>query len=220
MIIRDTADVQFNNSRCGAPPVGTIVLLNEDFETQTANTTFPYVPVTITGWNNIAEIGTKVYDTRIFSNNKYAYLSAFATNAGAVKSWLVTKAINLNNTTTETLNFETKQDFYMSTTTGGGFPVPSALKILISSNYSGTGNPWANGVTWTDITSLSTLSPGSTTSNYPTSYTPSGTIDLSAYTGTVYIAFRYEGTDAVSGTTVAGDATSAWEIDNIKVWGR
>ncbi|MEN9963557.1 MAG: hypothetical protein RL582_652, partial [Bacteroidota bacterium] len=48
MIIRDTADVQFKNSRCGAPPVGTIVLLNEDFETQTANTTFPYAPVTIT----------------------------------------------------------------------------------------------------------------------------------------------------------------------------
>jgi Family of unknown function (DUF5689)/Domain of unknown function (DUF5017) len=220
MIIREPGDVQFDNSRCGAPPVGTIVLLNEDFETQTANTTFPYVPVTIAGWNNISEIGTRTFDARIFSNNKYAYMSAFGTNAGAVKTWLVTKGINLDNTTSETLNFETKQDFYMSSTNGSGFPVPSDLKILISTNYTGTGNPWAAGVNWTDITSSATLSPGSTTSNYPSSYTPSGTIDLSTYSGTVYIAFRYEGTDAASTTTVAGDKTSAWEIDNIRVWGR
>jgi hypothetical protein len=178
------------------------------------------VPVTIAGWNNISEIGTRTFDARIFSNNKYAYMSAFGTNNGAVKTWLVTKGINLNNTTSETLNFETKQDFYMSSTNGSGFPVPSDLKILISTNYTGTGNPWAAGVNWTDITSSATLSPGSTTSNYPSSYTPSGTIDLSTYSGTVYIAFRYEGTDAASTTTVAGDKTSAWEIDNIRVWGR
>jgi hypothetical protein len=220
MIIRDTADVQFKNSRCGAPPVGTIVLLNEDFETQTANTTFPYAPVTITGWNNLPEIGTRSYDARIFSNNKYAYMSAFGTNNGAAKSWLVTKGINLDNTTSETLSFETKQDFYMSSTNGSGFPVPSDLKILISTNYTGTGNPWAAGVNWTDITASATLSPGSTTSNFPSSYTPSGTIDMSTYSGTVYIAFRYEGIDAVSATTVAGDKNSAWEIDNIRVWGR
>jgi hypothetical protein len=42
---------------------------------------------------------------------------------------------------------------------------------------------------------------------------------LSSYSGTVYIAFRYEGTDAVSTTTVAGDKTSAWEVDNVRVLG-
>jgi hypothetical protein len=146
-------------------------------------------------------------------------MSAFGTNNGAVTTWLVTKGINLNTTATETLTFDTKQDFYMSTTTGGGFPVPSVLKVLVSSNYSGTGNPWAAGVTWTDISSSATFSPGSTTSNYPTSYTPSGAINLSTYSGTVYIAFRYEGTDAAATTTVAGDKTSAWEIDNVRVLG-
>ena len=215
MIIRDPLDVQFYNGRCGAPPPGTVVLLNEDFETQTANTASPYIPITINGWNNAPEMGTRTFDARIFSNNKYAYLSAFGSNAAAITTWLVTNAINLNTTTTENLTFETKQDFYL-TVAPGGTPVPSALKVLISSNYTGTGNPWDPAVTWTDITSQATLSPGSTTSNYPTSYTPSGNINLSTYTGTVYIAFRYEGSDP-TGTT--NDRTSAWEIDNVRVLG-
>lgn len=213
LIIRDTSDVQFTNGRCGAPPPGTIVLLDENFESQTATTTFPYNPITITGWNNLSEVGTKVYDARIFSSNKYAYMSAFGTNAPDIKTWLVTKGISLDGTANETLTFETKQDFLL-TTAPGGTNVASALKVLISSNYTGTGNPWA--ATWTDITSLATLSPGSTTSNFPSSYTASGAIDLSTYSGTVYIAFKYEGADP-SGT--ASDKTSAWEIDNIRVLG-
>ncbi len=213
LIIRDTSDVQFTNGRCGAPPPGTIVLLDENFESQTATTTFPYNPITITGWNNLSEVGTKVYDARIFSSNKYAYMSAFGTNAPDIKTWLVTKGISLDGTANETLTFETKQDFLL-TTAPGGTNVASALKVLISSNYTGTGNPWA--ATWTDITSLATLSPGSTTSNFPSSYTASGAIDLSTYSGTVYIAFKYEGADP-SGT--ANDKTSAWEIDNIRVLG-
>jgi hypothetical protein len=215
MIIRDTADVQFNNGRCGAPPPGTVVLLNEDFETQTANTAFPYIPITINAWNNLPELGTRTFDARIFSNNKYAYLSAFGSNAPAITTWLVTKGINLNTTATETLTFDTKQNFYL-TAVPGGTPVPSALKVLISSNYTGSGNPWAAGVTWTDITSQATLSPGSTTSNFPSSYTGSGNINLSSYSGTIYIAFRYEGADP---TGTATDRTSAWEIDNVKVLG-
>ena len=213
LIIRDTSDVQFTNGRCGAPPPGTVVLLDENFESQTATTTFPYNPITITGWNNLSEVGTKVYDARIFSSNKYAYMSAFGTNAPDIKTWLVTKGISLDGTANETLTFETKQDFLL-TTAPGGTNVASALKVLISSNYTGTGNPWA--ATWTDITSLATLSPGSTTSNFPSSYTASGAIDLSTYSGTVYIAFKYEGADP-SGT--ANDKTSAWEIDNIRVLG-
>lgn len=216
MLIRDTSDVQFRNPRCGAPPPGTVILLNEDFETQTANTTAPYQPITIAGWNNLPQDGTRSFDARIFSNNKYAYLSAFGSNAPSIKTWLVTKGLNMDNTTQETLTFETKQDYYLSAVPNGN-PVPSDLKILVSTNYTGSGNPWAPGVNWTDITSLCTLSPGSTTSNFPSSYTASGTVDLSSYTGTLYVAFRYEGAD---NTGTATDKTSAWEIDNVRVLGQ
>ncbi len=212
LIIRDTNDVKFYNDFTCALPPGTLLL--EDFENQTANTTFPYVPVTIAGWNNLPEIGGRNWDARIFSNNKYAYLSAFGSALPSVKTWLVTKGVNLDATAVENLSFQTKQDFIL-TTAPGGTNVESALKVLVSTNYTGTGNPWANG-TWTDVTSQATLSPGSTTGNFPSSYTNSGNINLSSYTGTIYVAFRYEGADN-SGT--ATDKTSAWEIDNVKIIG-
>ena len=215
LIIRDEDDVQFNNGRCGAPPPGTVVLLNEDFESQTANTTFPYLPINITGWTNLPEVGTKTFDAKIYSNNKYAYMSAYGTNLPEVKTWMVTKGMNLDATTTETLTFDTKQD-YLLTTAPGGTNVGSTLRVLISNNYSGVGNPWDPSVTWTDISTQATLSPGSTTSNFPSSYTASGAIDLSSFTGTVYIAFKYEGADP-TGTT--SDKTSSWEVDNVKVLG-
>jgi hypothetical protein len=195
-----------------------VLLLNEDFETQNANTTAPYSPITVPGWLNLQQNPSDtpiIYQARIFSNNKYARMSAFSTNDSVIKTWLVTKGINMDSTNTEVLTFETKQSFIL-TRAPGGTPVPSVFKVLISTNFNGTGNPWASGVNWNAITSLATLSPGSTTSNFPSSYTASGSIDLSSYTGTIYIAFLYEGAD-LPGT--ANDKTSTWEVDNIRVTG-
>jgi hypothetical protein len=214
LLLRDTSDVKFKNPRCGAPPPGSVLYIDENFETQpyVISTPQTYSPVTITGWQNVPEIGTRTYSARQFSGSKYAYLSAFG--GGAVsKSWLVTKAIN-RTTATTTLTFDTKQDFLL-TVAPGGTNVASALKILTSTNYTGTGDPFAAGVTWTDITSQATLSPGSTTGNFPSNYTPSGNISLNGI-GNIYVAFRYEGDDP-AGT--ASDKTSAWEIDNIRVIG-
>ncbi|MES2851039.1 MAG: DUF5689 domain-containing protein [Bacteroidota bacterium] len=212
LLLRDTTDIKFNNPRCGAPPVGSVIYIDENFETQSANTTAPYTPVTIAGWQNAAEVGTRTYDARIFSGSKYAYLSGFGAG-GPVTTWLVTKVIN-RTTATTTLKFETKQDFLLSSYPGGT-NVAAGLKVLTSTNYTGAGNPWAAGVTWTDITSQATLSPGSTTSAFPSAYTASGNISLNG-SGNIYVAFRYEGDDP-AGT--ASDKTSAWEIDNIQVLG-
>ena len=217
-VIRDTADVQFNNPRCGALPPGTVVLLSENFEGLTVPTTAPYPVINITGWTNLQEVGPvspKLFDARSFGGNKYAYISGFGTAAPAITTWLVTKSVNLNATTSEKLSFKTMQGFIL-TTTPGGTPVQSALKILVSTNYTGTGNPWAAGNIWTDITTQAVLSPGSTTSTFPSAFTASGLIDLSSYTGTIYVAFRYEGADP-AGTT--SDRTSAWEIDDILITG-
>ena len=212
LLIRDTSDVQFYADHACSLPPGT--LLFEDFEGQTANTTFPYVPITVTGWNNLPEVGGRTWDAKIFSNNKYGYLSAFGSALPSVKTWLVTKGVNLNATAVETLTFQTKQDFIL-TVAPGGTNVESALKILVSTDYPGTGNPWTTG-TWTDITSQATLSPGSLSGNFPSSYTNSGNINLSSYTGTIYVAFRYEGADNAGTAT---DKTSAWEVDNVKIIG-
>ena len=212
LIIRDTSDVRFNQPyTCGLTP-GT--LLFEDFESHAVTTTFPYVPVSIPGWTNAAQFASELWTARTFSANKYAYMSGFGTGASAVTTWLVTKGVALTGTT-KTLTFKTLQGFIL-TVTPGGTPVQADLKVLISTNFTGTGNPWAPGVVWTDLTSQAALSPGSTTSSFPSGFTNSGNINLNAYSGTIYIAFKYDGADPAG---PASDKTSAWEVDDIKITG-
>jgi hypothetical protein len=212
LIIRDTADVKFTNPySCPLPP-GTLFF--EDFESLTTPTTFPYTIIGLPGWTNLAQAASEVWTARTFSANKYAYMSGFGTGQSAVTTWLVTPGIALTGTT-KTLTFKTIQGFIL-TTTPGGTNVEAGLKVLVSTNYTGTGNPWAAGVVWTDLTSQATLSPGSTSSSFPSGFTNSGNINLNSYTGTIYVAFRYEGADP-AGT--GSDKTSAWEVDEVKVTG-
>jgi len=210
LILRDTSDVMFNDPRCGAIPSNAVILLNQDFESQVVPASAPYNPISVTGWTNLAEVGGKLYAARTFGGTKYAEITAFGSAQNVVISWLVTSAVNLNNTTSEVLRFASNQGFI-----GAGGSTASTLKVLVSSNYTGTGNPWAAGVTWTDITSQATLSPGAA-SGYPSSFTNSGNVSLAGFSGTVYVAFKYDGADP-AGT--AGDRTSTWQIDNIVVYG-
>ena len=210
LTIRDTSDLQMYDARCGSgggvtpPPVGGI-LLSENFESQVVPTAAPFNPISITGWTNLDEVGGKKYESRMFSSNKYAQLSAFGSAQASVTSWLVSKAIDLGTNTTKTLTFGTS----------GGFNNGATLKVLVSSNFIGTGNPWATGVTWMDITSSATLCtiPGI---GYVSGFTPSGNVSLNNFTGIIYIAFKYEGADAVG---TANDKTTTWQIDNIVVTG-
>ncbi len=208
LAVRDENDVQFNSSRCGnsvvPPPTGT-VLLTENFETQTVPTAAPFNAIAVAGWFNGPELGSKKFDARVFSGNKYAQLSAFGSTQANVTSWLVTSGINLGTYATKTLTFGTS----------GGFANGATLKVLVSSNYTGTGNPWAAGVTWTDLTSSATLAT-IPASGYVSGFTPSGNVSLNSYSGTVYVAFKYEGADP-AGT--ASDKTTTWQIDNILVTG-
>lgn len=206
LVIRDTTDVQFYGDRCDSnpppPPPGT--LLFQNFETQT-----PDAPISITGWTNIAETGTRTWNGKIFNNNKYAEATAFGSNAPSIKIWMVSGPVNMDVTINEKLTFDTKQGFI-----GTGGQNAATLKVMVSTNYTGTGNPWT--ATWTDLTGQATLSAGTVTS-YPSTYTNSGLIDLNSYTGTLYVAFVYEGADPAG--TGAGDKTSNWQIDNVSVIG-
>lgn len=196
LILRDSNDVQFTNVYECPLPAGT--LLYENFESQTTPGT-----ITVANWFNGPEAGTKLWEGRLFNSNRYAQMSAFSSTENINTGWLVTKGVNLASFTTKTLTFETIAGYHNGAT----------LKVLASTNYTGTGNPWAAGVTWTDLSSQATFSPG-LTSGYPSSFTPSGNVSLNSFTGTIYIAFKYEGGDP-SGT--ASDKTTTWQLDNIKI---
>ncbi|MCK9421181.1 MAG: choice-of-anchor J domain-containing protein [Bacteroidales bacterium] len=114
----------------------------------------------------------------------------FGSSSHITEMWLLSPAMNFDQYTQESLSFQTAKNY-----TG-----PS-LEVLISSDYNGSGNP--NSFTWTSLTG--TLSPGTWT------WTPSGSIDISAIGGThVYVGFKY--------TSTATESTT-WEVDDILILG-
>lgn len=146
-------------------------------------------------WTKFSVSGTQSWslDTTHGNPGSCAKMSGFASGANRVnEDWLISPAIDLSSVNSASLSFETATKFS-----------GEALQILISTDYSGTGNPTTSN--WTALTA--TLSPSS--GNYV--WTHSGKIDISTFAGdTIYLAFKYTSTTAEAAT---------WEVDNIKVSG-
>lgn len=114
----------------------------------------------------------------------------------ASDDWLISPAIDLTAATSPVLTFRSWTKY-----TDSGNPNP--MKVKISTNYAGSGDPSL--ATWTDLSAI--WSPANSEA-----WTGSGDIDLTSYIGsTVYIAFQYVSSGTGSGTT------SNWEVDEVKV---
>jgi hypothetical protein len=148
-------------------------------------------------WTPISVAGDQIWDR----DNSYgvegtpcARMSGFSGEAFDNEDWLISPAIDLTNTVNETL------EFYSAV----GYSGPG-LQFLISTTFDGTGNP--NDFQWDNLTDQAQWPAGDPFWEW----TPSGTIDLSAYTNEIiHIAFIY--------TSNTSDAAT-WEVDNIRVQG-
>ena len=161
-------------------------LLNETFSA--ASTFSDWTTFSVTG----AEVWT--YSSTFGNPGGMAKMSGYTGGNHLNEDWLISPTQNLSLLTAASLSFDNAYKF-----TG------DPIVVLISNNYSGTGDPYAAGVTWTTLTGAN-LSTG----NYV--YTNSGNLDISSFTGSgnnnVHIAFKY-----TSSTTAA----STWEVDNVKI---
>lgn len=152
----------------------------------------------IGAWAAISVVGaeTWAYSASYGNPGAMAKMSGFATTNKANEDWLISPVQNLSSLTTASLSFDNAYKFT-------GDPIVT----LVSKNYSGTGSPYAAGVTWTTLAGA-TLSTG----NYV--YANSGALSLASFVGagnnTVYVAFKY---------TSSILAASTWEIDNVKITG-
>jgi endonuclease I len=170
----------------------TNTILFEDFETSTAD-----APISINNWMRYEEAGTKTWEGRFYDSNKYAQFSAYNSGETSNISWLITPAIDLTDYATADFSFISKD----------GYNNGEVLTVLISTNYSGTGNPALS--TWNNLNPV--LASG-TSSGYATNFTESGVIDISSYCGnTIFIAYKYVGGDPSKTTTM--------QIDNISLNG-
>ncbi len=145
------------------------------------------------GWTIYSAASNKNW----YYNASYNDMAVTASGADvACDDYLISPAINLAGVANPLFSFMSWTNY-----TDGGLSNP--LEIMISTNYSGTGDPSL--ATWTNLTATLPAANSAT-------YTSSGDISLAAYSGqTVYIAFRYRSSGTTSGSY------SAWKIDDFKV---
>ncbi len=193
LFINGPEAVDMTGERCnqGGPGDAVELPFSQNFEGQSAGTG---MSVNIEGWTNVnVNNGSRLWEVREYSSNKYAQTSAYNSNENPYEVWLVTPGLILPNGSSPTLTFETNDGFYNG----------DALSVKVSTDFTGD----VTAATWTTLNA--TFSSGHS-SGYGDEFTPSGNIDLSAYAGqVVYIAYQYLG--ASNGTT------TTYQIDNISV---
>ncbi len=158
-----------------------------------ATTTLPYTQDFSAGWGNMYTYDVSGTKPWYIYNNDNASCNGYG-GSSEEEHWLVLPGINFDNYTGEEMTFNTIASY-------GVIDENNYLKLLYSPNYLGIGNPYATGVTWTEIPfTTGTIGGGETSS---------GILNLSGISGTnVYLAFKYYSTD---------NATR-WEVDDINIY--
>ncbi|WP_298782131.1 DUF5689 domain-containing protein [uncultured Polaribacter sp.] len=191
LVLNSVEDVFMTGERCSTLSENDFptILLEEDFEETSGE-------ISIEDWGNYREEGTQSW--RSYSDT---YSQSIAARVGSSNSgnsstitWLITKGIDLDTTSEEFLSFESSNSFANG----------SNLEVLISTNWDGV-NANITSAIW-DVLPAKIVSDGENFKNW----VHSTYIDLSSYTGTAFIAFKYTGSGNVS-----FDGT--YEIDNIKI---
>jgi hypothetical protein len=197
-MIRTLNDVNLTNNRLAIdlyPPIGGTAIvydatLNEPFTSYTTNNQqiFPkYI--------NDAAVGSRYWQVKTFSGNKYIQMSSFGGTPEANRSLFI---VPVNMTAANTLSFKTKD----------GFNNGAVLKVYYTTNY--VPGTQITGATLVDITSSFTIATGTIT-GYATNFTNSGTYNIPAsLTGNGFFVFEYVGNGS-------GGATTTMQIDDIVI---
>ena len=186
LALNTTDDVNFSNERC------TLLqpIFSEDFQSANNNTNLD-----LPGWTNFAEAGSWVWREKVYQGNGYAEFSTFNSGSPVNIAWLVSPGIDMDAQTGELLNFRIAQHHLDSPN--------NTMEVFVSTDFDGTD---VLGATWEP---LSPNLPTQDTSWYD--FVDSGLIDISNYTGTLYVAFKVTG----SGTDT--DLDGAYQVDDFAI---
>ncbi len=142
------------------------------------------------GWTQMQISGNKAWYVTSFSDNYYAAMTGYKGTA-PFDQWLISPPVEMDKVTDKTLSFRTQVAGYGATTT--------TLEVYVLNN--------ANPDKATVKDKLDAALPAYSTSSTYSDWLSSGNLDLSKYTGKIYIAFRY------AATTDSNYAT--WCVDDI-----
>ncbi len=183
--IRHFHEVNLGGERCDPDATYSI---DEDFQD------YPdHDVIEANGWTAIAEAGERNWICRTHEGNHYAQATAFGSNDDQNIMWMITPAVNLDASTSPVLEFLSAQSHY----THDGF------SVYIATDFDGSD---VQGASWESLPA--TLAGDDDDWN---EWIPSGLIDLSDYSGTVHIAWRYEGSEP------AGE-TGSFRVNNVMLY--
>lgn len=160
------------------PAGDAVTSLNEKF-------TGAAIPTT---WSQAQVAGNKAWYGKTFGESSYAAMSGY-NGVGPFDQWLISPAIDMSKVSDKKLSFDTQVNGYGSTTTKLEVYVMTAADPAKSTN-----------------TKLNATLAEAPASGY-SSWTNSGSIDLSAYKGVIYIGWRY--------TAQVEANTATWCVTNV-----
>lgn len=142
------------------------------------------------GWTSVTTSGNKPWFIQSYNSNTFAACTGYNGKPGTdgFVSWLITPALDIDKMESKTMSF----------TTCVGYTGSGTLEVFAMTS--------ADPATAT-ITRLEAKIPSPTGSW--SEFEPSGTIDLSAFKGIVYIGFRYSGP--------AADGYTTYRIDDLRI---
>lgn len=180
-------------------PVVVVSSVDENFDSYSIAESGDYLDLSADnllgeGWSLVTVSGSKYWSIRRFdeggAENNYITCSGFK-GTPDFDSWLITPAVNVNDLAEKVLSFRSEVNGYGSTTT--------VVEVYAMT----TNNPET-----ATLTKLNPVLPEAPASGY-SAWTQSGNVDLSGFSGIVYIGFRYYATSDANYAT--------WCIDDIKV---
>ncbi len=173
MALNTVDDVKFDQAKCEPLDISDfVVVMEEDFDDGVDNAILD-----IPGWTNFAEEGSEFWTEQVFSGNGYAEFSGFLTGDDVNIGWLVSPSIDMDAQENEFLNFKTAQHHLDS--------ADNTLEVFVSNDYNGSD---VMSATWIPISA--TLA---SQSNSWYEFVDSGLIDISEYSGTLYVGYKVTG---------------------------
>ncbi len=143
------------------------------------------------GWNTIAEAGGRKWICRTFDGNHYAQATAFNSQDPVNIMWLLTPPVDIDAISNPVLEFQSAQAHYSH----------DGFGVYISTDFDGSN---LDGATWEALPA--TLA-GDDDPDH--TWVDSGTIDLSGYSGIIYIGWKYEGSHP--------NEAGTFRVDNVKL---
>lgn len=166
-------------SLCGdtTTPLTTLI---EDFDDVINN-----ADVALTGWRVVMQTGDRNWQGKVFtsgaSTETYAQATAHNGASANYESWLITPPLNIDAAASKKLSFKTAKAYWMPT---------SSLKVYVLKCD-------GDKTTQTELTTAYIAKESDTDH----AFVSSGNIDLSAFTGKIYIGFKYVALGGPSNST-------------------